>query len=157
MVAAAALVAALVAACGGGGGGETKRLSAGAYREQATAHCATLERASDELRSAQAADATGETVTTFMHQAADRLRDLVASLDELAPPVALEEDADELVDGLDRYAAGLDDLAERVPADGTYEDTIEANPKTVARLNRIATQATRLVQRLELSGCLLSG
>jgi len=146
------VVASLLVACSDG----EPRLRASEYRTRASAHCQTLKDASTELRKAQVPSATGTTVERYVHRAAERLRDLVHSLDALEPPRALERDADELVDLLDGYADGLDRLSTRVGPDDTLIETFEKNPRLVERLNRDAREATALVTRLELSGCLLS-
>ena len=57
---------------------------------------------------------------------------------------------------LDEYAGGLDDLAGRVRPGDTLRTTFERNAKLVERLNGAAAQATTLVTRLELTGCMLS-
>ena len=156
-VACRALVAALAigllaVACAG----SAERLSVPEYRKRASTHCETLEDASNELRKAQQPSATGKTVTQFLHRAADRLRDLVQGLDGLEPPAALETDADELVGLLDDYADGLDELADSVGPGDTLVATFEKNTQLVQRLNGVAGNATSLVTRLELTGCMLA-
>jgi hypothetical protein len=151
-VAVAIGIAALGGACGGGADG----LSASAYRSKASTQCSRLKDASDELAKAQAPGATGATVTKFLHGAADGLRDLVEGLDGLEPPEALQSDADDLVNLLDEYAGGLDELADRVRSGDTLRATFERNAKLVRRLNGAAAQATTLVTRLQLTGCILS-
>ncbi|MEX2254895.1 MAG: hypothetical protein WEC34_05610 [Acidimicrobiia bacterium] len=146
------VVGAVATACGDD---SSERLGATEYRERATEQCTQLKDASDGLRAAQAPGASGPTVTKFMQQAADGLRDLVSSLERLTPPADLEPDADHLHQALERYADGLDDLADRVGPDGTFRTTLDANKKIVERLNGIADRATGLVTRLELAGCLL--
>jgi hypothetical protein len=145
-------VGALVAACGGG----SDPLSASEFRSKASTHCARLKDASDELAKAQAPSATGKTVSGFLRGAADGLRSLVDGLDGLEPPKKLERDADALVSLLDEYAGGLDELAGRVRPGDTLRTTFERNAKLVQRLNGAATQATTLVTRLQLAGCMLS-
>jgi hypothetical protein len=149
---AVALGIGVLAACGGG----TERLKAPDYRAKVSARCARLKQASDDLAKAQEPGATGATVRRYLHGAADRLRDLVHGIDGLEPPAALEVDADELVRLLDEYAGGLDELADRVRAGDTIRATFERNAKLVQRLNVAAGQATTLVTRLELTGCILS-
>jgi hypothetical protein len=95
-------------------------------------------------------------VTRFLRGAAGGLRDLVDGLDALEPPASLESDADELVALLGEYAAGLDDLAGSVRGGDTLQATFDRNMGLVRRLNGAAAQATSLVTRLELTGCILS-
>jgi hypothetical protein len=142
----------LAVACGGG----AQRLSASDYRTQASTQCEQLKDASDELAKAQDPSATGATVTRYLQGAADGLRELVDGLDSLEPPASLETDADELVGLLDEYATGLDELAGSVRGDDTLQATFARNTELVRRLNGAAAQATSLVTRLELSGCVLS-
>jgi uncharacterized phage infection (PIP) family protein YhgE len=142
----------LAVACGG----DAQRLSATDYRTQASTQCEQLKDASDELAKAQDPSATGATVTRYLQGAADGLRELVDGLDSLEPPASLETDADELVGLLDEYATGLDELAGSVRGDDTLQATFARNTELVRRLNGAAAQATSLVTRLELSGCVLS-
>jgi hypothetical protein len=142
----------LAVACGG----DTKPLSASGYRATASTQCEQLKDASDELARAQDPSATGATVTRFLRGAADGLRELVDGLDALEPPASLESDADELVSLLGEYADGLDELAGSVRAGDTLQATFDRNMQLVQRLNGAAAQATSLVNRLELSGCMLS-
>jgi hypothetical protein len=152
-VAVALGIAALGGACGGGG---ADPLSASGYRSKASTQCAQLKDASDELAKAQAPGATGATVKRFLHGAAARLRDLVEGLDGLEPPESLRSDADDLVNLLDEYAGGLDELADRVRSGDTLAATFDRNAQLVQRLNGAAAQATTLVTRLQLAGCILS-
>jgi hypothetical protein len=149
---AALALAMLAAACGGG----TDRLTAADYRAEASAQCEQLRDASDELAKAQEPSATGATVTRYLRGAADGLRELVAGLDALEPPASLESETDELVALLGEYAEGLDDLAGSVRGGDTLQATFARNTQLVRRLNGAAAQATSLVTRLELSGCMLS-
>jgi hypothetical protein len=57
---------------------------------------------------------------------------------------------------LGEYAAGLDDLAGSVRGGDTLQATFDRNMGLVRRLNGAAAQATSLVTRLELTGCILS-
>lgn len=152
MLAVASAVGVLAVACGGG----TERLSAREYRSKASARCEQLKDAGDELRRAQEPSAVGATVARFLDRAADRLRDLVRGLDDLEPPRASERDAAELLDLLDEYAAGLDELAGRVSPGDTLGRTFEQNQELVQRLNGVAGEATTLVTRLDLTGCILT-
>ncbi len=149
------LVGALGAtACGGGGGA---RLGEGAYRKQAGAQCTKLAAASEELGLAQAEGAAGEEVQGYVEGAADGLREMTEALGSLRPPEALESDADDLIELLDDYADGLDDLASRVEPGQGLTDALNAAPELVARLNRFSERATNLVVTLGLDGCRLSG
>jgi ABC-type transporter Mla subunit MlaD len=142
----------VLAACGGG----TDRLSASEYRSKASTRCDELKDASDELANARDPSATGATVTRFLRGAADGLRELVDGLDALEPPESLEPDADELVSLLGEYADGLDELGGSVRDGDTLQATFGRNMQLVQRLNGAASQATSLVTRLELAGCILS-
>lgn len=151
-IAVAAACALLAVACGS----TTDRLSASDYRSKASTRCEQLKDASDELAKAQDPSATGATVTRFLRGAADGLRELVDGLDALEPPTSLQPDADELVSLLGVYADGLDELAGSVRGGDTLQATFDRKMQLVQRLNGAAAQATTLVNRLELSGCVLS-
>lgn len=148
----AVTVAALLAsACGGGG----PRLGERAFRKQANAACAKLAAASEELGLAQSEGATGDEVRGYVEGAADGVRELADGISGLRAPSSLESDAERLASALADYADGLDEIASRVEADQGLTDALNAAPELVARLNRLAERATRLVGALGLDGCQL--
>lgn len=140
-------------ACGGGG----TPLSRAAYVRQAGRECATLQRVSDELAGAQRRDATGAEVRDYLGAAADGIRGLASSLDDLEPPTALERDAQALSDTLEHYGEGLDTLADRVRPGDTLAATLGSSQRVVRRLNDLSGRAARLVAELGIDECRLSG
>jgi hypothetical protein len=148
---AAVLAVALVAGCSGGG----PRLTRANFQEKADKECKSLQKASDAFARAQAPGAKGEDVAKYLHAGANELRDLVTHVEELRPPESMQADLDKLLDLLDRYAGGLDTLADRAGPEQTYQDVLHESPKTVERLNVIATKASHQVALLGLVACLL--
>jgi hypothetical protein len=143
-----------VAACGGGDDGP--HLSRAAFTKQANAQCTKLKRASDDLLQAQTPGATGEKVGDYLRKASEGLARLSEGLDSLSPPEAIADDADALGAALADYGDGLRELADKVGADETFSDALNANQKLVRRLNTIAERATRLVGKLGIDGCQLA-
>lgn len=145
------IAALLASACSGGG----PRLGDRAFRTQANAECAKLAAASEELGLAQSEGASGEEVQGYVEDAADGVRDLSNGIAELRAPTSLESDAERLASTLADYADGLDEIAASVEQDQGLTDALNAAPKLVARLNRLAERATRLVVALGLDSCQL--
>jgi hypothetical protein len=144
-----------LAACGGGGD-DGPRLSRATFTKRANAQCAVLEDASNDLRKAQDPSATGSAVTKFVAQGADRLRDFVDALDALSPPASFEDDLDALVENLNAYADGLDELGEKTAKGQSFRGVQEAHPKAITHLNSLSAKANELVAKLGLVGCLPS-
>lgn len=148
------VAATTLGACGGGDDGP--RLSSTTFTKRANDQCAVLEDASNELRKAQEPDASGKKVTKFVADGAARLRDFVDKIDALAPPEAVEDDVDSLVETLDKYADGLNDLGEKTKEGESFRGVQEAHVKAVHRLNSLSAKANELVAKLGLVGCLPS-
>jgi hypothetical protein len=91
----------------------------------------------------------------MLRNVADRLRQLVRNVDRLVPPNAIQGEVDTLLGVLASYADGLDTLASRTGADETFQNVLDANVKTVNRLNDLATRAGQLVVNLGLTACVL--
>jgi len=94
-------------------------------------------------------------VTRFLGKIADRLRGLVANIDELEPPDAMQSDVDDLLDVLAEYADGLDELGEKTAPGQTFQGVLEESTGKVNALNELATEATVLVGNLGLVSCIL--
>jgi hypothetical protein len=149
----ALLLAAVLAGCGGDDGGP--RLSRAAFTDKANKECQTLKQASQEFHDAQKPSAAGKQVSGMLRKVADRLRQLVRNVDRLVPPNAIQGEVDTLLGVLASYADGLDTLASRTGADETFQNVLDANVKTVNRLNDLATRAGQLVVNLGLTACVL--
>jgi hypothetical protein len=150
-VAAAVMAGALVAGCGGG-----EPLSRAEFTDRVNAACEVLRRDSDDVRAGQEPGATGETVRRYLEANAANLRDLIDRVDDLDAPSVVSQDFERLVELLDQYAEGLEDLATRVRADQGLRNVFEAHPSKVAELNAIAAEATDLVAGLGFSECILT-
>jgi hypothetical protein len=85
------------------------------------------------------------------------LRRLVRRVDDLVPPDDMEENVDKMLGHLADYADGLDELADDTGPDQSYQEVLQAHPKTVDRLNKIATKVSAIVGQIPLVGCVLPG
>jgi hypothetical protein len=138
------------AACGGSDG---PTLSRAAFTKQANTECAELLVAGTELFSEESARATGPAVADILGSAAESLRELARSFDELTPPEDLTENVDRLVAEIDEYADGLDDLAAKVEPGQSLAGVQATNPDLVRPLNAISTRIDALIGKLALTGC----
>jgi hypothetical protein len=150
VTASALVIAIVVGGCGGGGG---PALSRGAFIAKANKECDSLKQASDDFHAAQQPSATGQKVAKFLRAAADRLRQLVQNVGDLVPPASLQGKVDALLKVLGEYADGLDSLASHTQSGQRFQEVLDANAKTVDRLNGLATRAGQLVVNLELTAC----
>lgn len=152
-----ALAAAVfVAGLAGCGGDDDPRLSRAEYTKRASTECSKLERASNDLRRAQAPGATGSKVSDYVTKAGEVLHGLADGFDGLRPPAGIEADADLLGTALADYGEGLRSLADNVGPDDTFPTALNANPRLVRRLNNIAARAAVLVAKLGIDGCQLA-
>ena len=149
----AAVLAVIVAlaACGGGSSGPT--LSRAQLVSRVDAECLKLQAASTDLQNAQNPNATGSTVARYLHAGAGQLRTHAEAIGNLAAPASLSGQLSRFVSLLERYADGLDSLADGTRAHETYNALLMRSTAQVNSLNTISDQANQIAATLDFNDC----
>lgn len=150
----AAMVVVIVglAACGGGSGGGPPLTSAQLVARVNT-ECQKLQQASTDLTNAQNPSAHGAVVARYLHAASGQLRSRLQVIGALVPPSSLASQVNQFVALLNRYADGLDGLANRAQSGDTYAALIDRSTSQVNSLNSLSDQADRIASKLGFTAC----
>jgi hypothetical protein len=140
-----------LAACSGGASGPA--LSRGALVSRVNAECLKLAQASTDLQNAQNPNATGSTVSRYLHAGAAQLRTHAEAIGGLHAPGSLTDQLSRFVTLLERYSDGLDSLADRIHPHQTYDALLMGSAGQVNSLNSISDQANHIAAALNFRDC----
>ena len=150
----AAMVVVIVglAACGGGGSSGPPLTSAQLVTK-VNAECQKLQQASTDLTNAQNPNAHGAVVSRYLHAAASQLRSRLSAISALVPPPSLASQVSRFVNLLNRYADGLDALANRTNSKDTYALLLDRSTAQVNSLNSLSDQADTIATKIGFTAC----
>ena len=140
-----------LAACGGGGGGTP--LTHAQLVARVNAACQKLQQASSDVTNAQDPTTHGAAVARYLHAESSQLRSTSGTIGALVPPSALSSQVSQFVALLNRYADGLDGLANRTGTGDTYAALLDRSTAQVNSLNSISDQADHLASKLGFTAC----
>jgi hypothetical protein len=141
-----------LAACGGGSGGGPSLTSAQLVT-RVNAECLKLQQASNDLSNAQHPSAHGAVVARYLHAASSQLRARLQAIGALNPPASMSSQVNQFVTLLNRYADGLDALANRTGSGDTYSALLDRSTSQVNALNSLSDQANRIAVKLGFTNC----
>ena len=99
------------------------------------------------------ASAHGAVVARYLHAASGQLRSRLQVIGALVPPSSLASQVNQFVALLNRYADGLDGLANRAQSGDTYAALIDRSTSQVNSLNSLSDQADRIASKLGFTAC----
>ena len=142
-----------LAACGGGGGSDGAPLTGAQLVARVNAECQKLQQASSDLTNAQDPTAHGAVVARYLHAASGQLRSRLQAISALVPPSSLASQVSRFVALLNRYADGLDALANRAKSGDTYAALLDRSTSQVNSLNSLSDQADTIASKLGFTAC----
>jgi hypothetical protein len=142
-----------LAACGGGGGSGGHPLTTAQLVARVNTECQKLQQASTDLTNAQNPSAHGAVVARYLHAASSQLRSRLQAIGALVPPSSLASQVSQFVVLLNRYADGLDGLANRTKSGDTYAALLDRSTSQVNSLNSLSDQADRIASKLGFTAC----
>ncbi len=142
-----------LAACGGGSSASGPRLTSAQLVTRVNAECQKLQQASSDLTNAQDPTAHGAVVARYLHAASGQLRSRLHAIGALNPPASLQSQVSHFVTLLNRYADGLDALANGTKSGDTYAALLDRSTSQVNTLNSLSDQADRLASKLGFTAC----